>query len=185
MLDLEQEVQQQSLVDSDGVEHPVDTSFRVWLRFGRNLREQRVFDPIVLRCEPFEGWQALALDFFLSPVPTPRDDGGRGERTLDYWMDQDYIAGSFLHAYGIDLTRQDIHWHLFLALVRSLPEGTKMREVMGYRSYTGAKRSQDSQMRELRDAWRLPQADTAERRDAVAMQLDWFGDVAPAAMQDD
>ena len=45
---------------------------------------------------------------------------------IDYVEDGEYIVGSFMQAYGIDLTICDMHWHMFKALLLSLPENSKM-----------------------------------------------------------
>lgn len=152
----------------------VKTSFRDWLRFGRTLSERRLCDPSVLLDVPAGDWRPAAIEFYRSPVETPRPTGQDGPRTLDLELDGDYVVGSFMQAYGIDLTSADIHWHMFLALLRSLPGDTRLAEIGGYRAWRRDTRSQESVARERQRAWALP-----ARQDAglVALQREWFGDV--------
>lgn len=158
----------------DGEDVRVRTSFRAWIRFGRVLREHRVCDPSVLLDVPSGDWRPAALEFYESPVATPRATGGSGPRTLDLELDGDYVVGSFYQAYGVDLTSRDMHWHLFLALLRSLPGGTKVAEIGRHRAYRREARSQDSLEREAQRQWALPARQDA---DVVEWQREWFGDV--------
>lgn len=154
MIDLEFDALPDTLV-VDGEDVKVHTSFRVWLRFGRLLHECQIPDPAVL-VEPCEGnWVPAALEFYMSENATP-NGGGSTARTMDLALDGDYVVGSFQQAYGIDLTCGDMHWHRFLALLRSLPGDTKLVEIAGYRAWVKSKRSQESMMRELRNQWALP-----------------------------
>ena len=66
-------------------------------------------------------------------------------------------AVSFMSAYGIDLTTCDMHWHMFLALFRCLPENTKIKQIISMRSYRKDNTSYDTQCRKLKTAWALPQ----------------------------
>ncbi|MDL2257589.1 bacteriophage Gp15 family protein [Eubacteriales bacterium OttesenSCG-928-K08] len=56
-------------------------------------------------------------------------------RALDFSFDAPYIYAAFLQAYQINLTKQrKLDWRLFMALLRALPEGTKMREIISVRT---------------------------------------------------
>lgn len=158
----------------DGEEVRVHTSFRDWLRFGRTLRELRICDPAVLVDVPDGDWRPAALEFYGSPVETPRRLSAQGPRTLDLDLDGDYVVGSFMSAYGIDLTSRDMHWHLFLALLRSLPGDTKVAEIGRYRAWRKDTRSQDAVMREAQREWALPAEQDAG---TIAWQREHFGDV--------
>lgn len=79
-----------------------------------------------------------------------------------------------MQAYGVDLTACDMHWHLFRALLRGLPDSTKLAQAMGWRTWLEGdeRRKPTTVRRELRDAWSLPRPDEAE---LVAMQQALFG----------
>lgn len=166
----------QSLVVG-GAEVPVDTSFRAWIRFGRVLAEEGVADPRVLRGPAPEGWATEAVAFLEDRQELPR--GSRaGRRVLDVDADAALITAAFLQAYGIDLTdpATDMHWHLFLALLRSVPSDTMLAQVMAWRSWEPGRRSAETEARERLAAWSLPSVTGRDRDEAVAYQLRWFGD---------
>lgn len=142
----------------DGEEVPVKTSFRVWLRFGRLLETYGVASASVLATPCRGDWGPAALEFYecKTATPKPRDTL---TRTLDLTLDGDYIVGAFQQAYGIDLTTGDMHWHRFLALLRSLPQETKLAEIIGYRAWRPSRKKQEAALRELHDAWELPPKD--------------------------
>lgn len=157
----------------------VRTDFRDWLRFGRLLEERGVCDPRVLAGFPDEvpdgPWQPAAMEFYSAPVACPHREGGpERPRALDVALDGDYVVAAFWQAYGVDLTACDMHWHLFRALLRGLPDSTKLAQAMGWRTWLEGdeRRKPTTVRRELRDAWSLPRPDEAEM---VAMQQALFG----------
>lgn len=64
----------------------------------------------------------------------PQKSGGSGTKTVDFTQDANYIFASFKQAYNIDLQASKIHWNAFTALFSSLPESTKIREIMSIRA---------------------------------------------------
>ena len=82
------------------------------------------------------------------------------KRIIDIDLDAEYIYGSFIQAYGIDLieVQGKLHWYEFRALLASLPDNTRMREIMGYRAYKKPSKSDThhSQMMKLQEQYALP-----------------------------
>lgn len=184
MIDLEEP----GLPDEIGVDDGwarVLTDFRTWLRFGRLLEAGVWWDGVFPDCDPVpRGWHDGALEFYRSPVACPHGQAGRsGARALDLSVDGDYVVGSFQSAYGIDLTDPglDMHWHRFLALLRSLPEGSMVSRIGAWRTWTpeGAKRKPERAQRELRSAWSLP-GHVASGDAVVSEQREIFGGVVDA-----
>lgn len=166
---------------ADGGEQAVAvrTDFREWLRFGRLLEETGACDPRVLAGFPDEvpdgPWQAAAVEFYEAPVACPRRGGGpERPRALDVALDGDYVVAAFWQAYGVDLTSASMHWHLFRALLRGLPDDTRLSQAMGWRTWLEGdeRRKPTTVRRELRDAWALPRPDEDE---LVALQQRLFG----------
>ena len=62
----------------------------------------------------------------------PEKPKKRIEKLFDFQEDAAYFAGSFLSAYGIDLTDEDtyINWWRFMALLLSLPDSTTLMKRM-------------------------------------------------------
>lgn len=170
-------------IEVDGEVFLIDTDFRVWMKF----------------VDCFEKWDKMGtIDIsylFVDKVPTfyqrsdydgifefafpkselPRSETS-GERVLDYVLDADYIYSAFIQQYGIDLLEVDMHWHKFRALLSGIGGGTRLHEIMGYRSYTSEKiKSQDDMYRRLKSMWELPQILTKEEQEAEDKFNDYFG----------
>lgn len=169
-------------LEVDGGRVPIYTGFRTWLRFDRNLGKWGMCDPCVLRDPSHapDGWQDAALVFLRCPEATPRGSDPGGEELLDLSRDGSYIVGSFQQAYGIDLTDAalELHWHRFLALLRSLPESTKLASIVGWRAWTPAdeRRRPEAAHRGMHDMWALPHDDDAE---LLELQQRLFGGIRP------
>lgn len=170
-------------IEVGGMEYELDTDFRTWIEWVRCIREEGIASYSIFNGERPEGseWVEAAMEFARSENATPkaRPDGGAVE-TFDFILDGDYIVGSFMQAYGIDLaTVEYLHWHVFLALFRSLPEGTKMAEIMGYRGWrkNDAKKKMEKQYEEAQRMWRLPPRRTAEAKAMIEWQKEAFGNV--------
>ena len=79
---------------------------------------------------------------------------------FDYRCDAPYIVAAFQQTYGIDLTRDKLHWFRFRALFAALPEDTLMAKIMSWR--TMDLDDYDGKMREhyadLKERFALPAA---------------------------
>ena len=72
---------------------------------------------------------------------------------FDYQCDAGYIVAAFQQAYGIDLTREKVHWFRFRALFAALPEDTLMAKIMSWRTmdlteYEGSMRDHYAELQE-------------------------------------
>lgn len=178
MIDLRFGELPQSLI-VDGEDVPIKTDFRTWLGVQEIAKREKFlpFD-IFPDGEPPEGdWVPAALEFMASKNECPHGSATFTQvDTLDPIIDGDYIAAAFQQAYGIDLTdpQLDMHWHRFLALLRGIPEDTKLAEIMGYRAWTesDSKMKYETRAKKLRDAWALPRR---ENKAAQSLQQAWFG----------
>lgn len=171
MIDL-RSAEMPSTIEVDGVFYAINTDFRIWIDWldkieGEGIALYSIFADEVPRGSD---WVAAALEFAESPTLTPKakaDDNA--PRLVDFVLDGDYLTGSFQAAYGIDLTTCSMHWHRFLALVRCLPESSKMAEIMAYRGWDAvkAKKKPDQAYKELKRAWALPMRKTPENEAVV------------------
>lgn len=102
-------------------------------------------------------WQGV-IDFYLAgeqgaePAAKPASGPDTGP-VFDYRCDAPYIVAAFQQAYGIDLTREKLHWFRFRALFAALPEDTLMAKIMGWRSadladYEGSMREHYAALKE-------------------------------------
>lgn len=149
-----------SHIEVGGLFYAIKTDFREWLKFGEIIKQPfEVYDLAFL----FEENVPLVVDFtkellefYENKNATPNYNNKTSERTLDYILDGEYIVGSFMSAYGIDLTSVDMHWHLFKALFVSLPDTSKITQIMGMRSYKKSEESYDKVALKNKKAWKLP-----------------------------
>ncbi len=65
---------------------------------------------------------------------SPPQSGPNKPPVMDFVQDWDLIYAGFWQAYGIDLfRRRDMHWMQFSALLRGLPSGTRLADVIEIR----------------------------------------------------
>lgn len=77
-----------------------------------------------------EAMQKL-LWFVRCGKPETKEDG---ETLLDFTIDADLILSAFIQIYNVDLTRKNLHWWKFIALLTSLPGGTALANVQEIRT---------------------------------------------------
>lgn len=145
----------------------IKTDFREWLEFGeliksKDLKAKQVLYLFKNEIPSENPFQAL-LDFYVNPNIAPRkQENDDGRIILDYIEDGEYIVGSFMAVYGINLITIDyLHWHEFQALFRSLPDDSKIVQIMSRRVYKKTNKSMDSQLQEAKEIWSLPTNKTA------------------------
>lgn len=63
----------------------------------------------------------------------PKSEKPSGERYIDFHQDAALIRSGFFRAYGIDLTREHIHFMQFLELLGDLPEDTALMRTVEIR----------------------------------------------------
>lgn len=164
-----------SQLECGGNFYEIKTSFRTWIHFDYILRTKKIaWDGIFIGGVPECEWISAALEFLKSENATPRTQENKDSRLIDYILDGDYIVAAFQQAYGIDLTKEDMHWHRFKALLVSLPEQTLMSKIISYRGWIKKKYDHDADMRKLRQEWTLPDVDEKEKKEAL---LEWANSV--------
>lgn len=127
----------------DGVEHPVDTDFRAWVRFqGVLLSDSADCEKAEKLCHMMdemglpvsENTLKSMLQFYRGASTENSTGGGENVLAYDFERDSEYIFSAFLDSYGIDLTTEKLHWWRFKALFKSLPEDCQMCKIIGYRT---------------------------------------------------
>lgn len=151
----------------------IETDFRVWLRFSRYLTGQQVYTGIFKSEVPEGAWLEGALEFLNDENPCPKRSGNKA-KVFDWLIDSDYLLGAFWQTYGINLTEINLHWHVFLALFRALPDGTKLSEIMSYRAWTDSDKKSKEVYRKLRSKWALPN-ELNEYDEIIRWQQEFFG----------
>lgn len=172
MIDLTKKKSLPNILCINGKDFSIYTDFRVWMRFiieaTKALREgKRVNAAYLFKNDmPFHVRIHDLLNFANPKSDLPRrirpaDDDAV---ILDYSIDADLIYAAFMQQYGIDLVEIEyLHWHKFLALLKGL-NGTKLDDVMRWRSYKKDTRKNVDINDELKDAWEIRVEPTAEEK---------------------
>lgn len=160
----------------------IKTNFREWLKFSEKIKNKDIdyenISDLFVDELPISTWIMRSEDiiksledFFINKNATPRESSDNSnENIIDYILDGEYIVGSFMSAYGIDLTTVDMHWHLFKALFLSLPDSAKIRQIMSMRAYKKSNESYDQTSLKLKEDWRLPDM-TDEELDEINEEI--------------
>lgn len=157
----------------------VNADFRVWMRFCNDFEkwdQKTELEVSYLFTEEVpliwdESDIMAVLKFAYPPAVVPSGTSDNEERILDYEIDGEYIYSAFLGQYGIDLLKEDMHWHRFVALLHGLNSSTRIREIMEYRSYEG----NDKEYLKLKNAWKLPVVLTDADKQAKKEFDEYFG----------
>lgn len=157
-------------VEIGGEKVRVDPAVRVWALICRLLEDERLCDAekgmLLLPLAYPDGWpdggeveafvQAMR---FMRLGADPQEESAHGPKAWDLREDWSMITAAFMQAYGIDpCSDGDMHWWLFISLLRALPEDTAMGRVMGYRTAeisADLPEKQQEFLRRQRARWRL------------------------------
>lgn len=124
-------------VEYDGVSYPLD------LRYWRVLAAYDALSDVAL---PDDYKVRTALDILvkgehpadvglLLAILEPYKEMPTNEAPImDMGQDAELVYAAFWQAYGIDLYKSDMHFEVFRALLKGLPPGTQLSEVMKIRS---------------------------------------------------
>ena len=121
----------------------INTDFRVWIEVSNQLERDDLSD--------FEKICMLLVMGYKKELPQNIDAaiealfdffsmGKRGSapsshtQVLSFSQDEGFIYAAFMQQYGIDLYKDNLHWHQFLQLLNSLGEDCALVRIMGYRS---------------------------------------------------
>lgn len=151
------------------------TDFRKWLEFGELIKETRPLSEYYFLFKndiPKQNFIKELVDFYLNPNITPKQSNEKSNtKIIDYILDGEYIVGSFLAVYQIDLiTIEELHWHKFQALFRALPDTSRIMQIASSRSYKATKKSMQKQLEEARTAWSFP-VEKAETDEELVNEL--------------
>ena len=145
----------------------LNTDFREWLKFSKEITKKDTNITNILGVvqnvtlldffKNQDEFISKLLEFYTNENSTPNMESNDRTKVIDYIQDGEYIVGSFMSAYGIDLTTCDMHWHMFVVLFRCLSEDPKIKQIISMRSYRKDNTSYDTQCRKLKTAWALPQ----------------------------
>lgn len=175
-------------VDVDGQLFPINPSFRVGISIELEILKEEnpdvvgllnLFYPSGIPSNISAAFDAM-LWFFRgeeSKEETQEQAKKKGGRVYDFEIDSEAILASFLSAYGIDLSKDDLHWWAFRRLLFNLPSETLFMQRIRYRTADISKMSKEEKkhykkMRALYaiKADRRREVQTVEERDAALIE---------------
>lgn len=127
-------------VEFEGKTYPIDADFRNVLR-SQDILANEDFLPFIrvekaLRCftgAPLPDDRKGLLDAIFRAVLRDEKLKSDGPASLSFSVDADRIIAAFWQAYGIDLTKERLHWWVFVALLANIPEDTRLMQVVNLR----------------------------------------------------
>lgn len=127
----------------NGADYQVDTDFRAWVRFQGILISDGTDNEKAAKVCEFMSKMGIpqtkesldaVLKFYAGASTENQTKSGGNEQSYDFEKDSEFIFSAFLDSYGIDLTKEKLHWWRFKALFKSLPEDCQMCKIMMYRT---------------------------------------------------
>lgn len=145
----------------------INTDFRVWIRFWKDLEQFKYHIIDEVDCSYLFLDEPPIIDehilnqlelFMYNPSSTPKSESSE-QKTLDYVEDGEYIYSAFMQLYGIDLTECDLHWHKFQALANNIVGDSTLwgyaRSMRGYEK-PSKNHTQEKACQRAKEAWAFP-----------------------------
>lgn len=122
---------------------PIKTSYKDWVQFELELTSQTsqtekintllsmVGNPPISNEQEFQS--VLEGIYWFYGCGAEKNDGN-SKRIFSFDKDQFMVYVDFIHYYKIDLSDKDMHWWHFKQLLLELPDESKTKKVMMYRS---------------------------------------------------
>lgn len=156
-----------------GREYEIDTDFRTWIKIEEILKDSSISSPdkiirifslaFLSPSLPPSIDDALSSLFnFLFPFRTAAKEDSKSRKSgsplFSFSSDGGLIYAAFLSQYGIDLTKDTLHWWRFLSLFYALSASSKFMEVVKIRGTDLSSVSDPNQksfIRKLKRLYRL------------------------------
>lgn len=168
-------------VNCGGKNYRIYTDFRIWMEFETILFEKEgefyTKLPTLLKlCYPvlpdtLEEAVFGMICFYLGREPERKDAASvkKHRKLYSFCRDAALIYAGFYQQYGINLTKENLHWFQFKALFDGLKEDTKFVKVVGYRA-ADVSQFKSPEMRRfyhtMKQIYKLPDTRTEEEREA-------------------
>ena len=164
-------------VQIDDVKYKINTDFRVVLRFNELVLDNTISDyerglgTILLFFgkeginvpEHYERLLKSTLNFVKGrPSSVHVDEKKKIVRDMDYKQDWGLILASMKQVYGIDLTKEKLHWWTFFDYLNGLPTDCVLNQVREIRRKDLSKikdRDEREEYIKLKEQWRLEEKD--------------------------
>lgn len=170
-----------------GKKYALNTDFRVWIEIeklltanvGESERRARLAAALAMAYPKLPKNASEAINGMLWFYSAGKNDARISEKprekskkrykaVYDFEADFEYLWGAFLSEYGIDLSRDELHWWKFRALLMSLSDECRFSKILAYRC-TDTSEIENKEVRrfyeKMKKRFRLPDVRTAEERE--------------------
>ena len=131
-------------VKIDGEYYKINTDFKVWIEIERLLFDKSIDDEKrlakvlvlaypVLPPNPYATIEKI-MWFYSGGVLDNERPSGQKPPAFDILEDFDYIWAAFWSEFGIDLSKEDLHWWKFRVLLGCLSDECLFSKIVGYRT---------------------------------------------------
>ncbi len=145
----------------DDVSVPVDTDFRIMIRFENAVQKSENAEISAALSDFFIGnipsdinaAVNAAVKFYLcgkNPDENTANNPKNKKRCYDYDEDSRYFIAAFNQQYGIDLESANLHWWKFSALFAGLTDATRLINIMQIRSTDTSKITDKNERERIR-----------------------------------
>lgn len=159
----------------DGEECYMKTHFKRWIEFELIMTNPEINDqiklaailPLCFRKLPSDADKAVkaCMKFYCGNV---KKGAGGVKTSYNFLQDSELIYAAFMSQYGIDLSKEDMHWYKFRALFKGLKSDNKICEVMQLREMNLSE-IKDADVRrkyqKLKKFWELPDLRTDNEKE--------------------
>ena len=162
-------------VTVDGEECYMKTHFKRWIEFELIMTNPKLSDeiklaailPLCFKKLPSDVEKAVkaCMKFYCGNV---KGDRSSAKTNYSFLHDAELIYAAFMSQYGIDLSKENMHWYKFRALFKGLKSDNKISEVMQLREMNLSE-IKDADMRrkyqKLKKFWELPDLRTDNEKE--------------------
>jgi len=139
----------------EGNKYPINTDFRVAIKCDEILNDPNVddLDRGILITGLLFGSESPYCNEALEKAKKFLENGASedGKKILDFNQHWDYYYGAFRAQYGIDLNKDDIHYHDFVSLCKTL-KNQAINDVIEVLTYDMSEVKDPKQRRKILDA---------------------------------
>jgi hypothetical protein len=164
----------------NGKEHKINTDFKVWIEIESTFLNDNISD-----CEKIvrmlkmcyktlpdslsDALYAMMSFYLMSPYEDDKTNKKHKKENVKviYSFDEDapYIYSAFLSEYGIDLTKENLHWWQFMSLLKGLGDENKFCKIITWRAIDINEikdKSQKKFIRKMKNIYRLKNVKTGD-----------------------
>lgn len=125
-----------------GKEYAINTDFRAGVEFEMMIEQgegnvYRLLAPFFASGLPVDiagALREIELFFCCGALPEKSNKPVKGKQAYSFQKDGEAIFADFFRYYGIDLSREYLHWWVFRALLTGLPEKSEFKQRVYYRT---------------------------------------------------